>query len=225
MLRLFPKWACGLKLKKERGKNPDVKPQQCYLQYSLLTTEWTSRAFLIISAQWLSANCSSKPCRVLLICYLTLNTFHWIKSLQRDANSKSLKSGVIRFSPYYIKIISYSKSSIHSRREEWTHSVVTGTLLCSTKDWPCNHCYFRLAITTSTPKRLEHYHCCPTQNPNHLSYITGLENQISPVSDKSPTLSSIIKDSYLKPQVHLEFQPEYIISVFAVEINYCTLSV
>lgn len=138
MLRLFPKWACGLKLKKERGKNPDVKPQQCYLQYSLLTTEWTSWAFLIISAQWLSANCSSKPCRVLLICYLTLNTFHWIKSLQRDANSKSLKSGVIRFSPYYIKIISYSKSSIHSRREEWTHSVVTGTLLCSTKDWPCS---------------------------------------------------------------------------------------
>lgn len=62
MLRLFPKLAYGLKLIKKRGKNPDIIPQQCYLQCLFLTREWTSWAFLISSAQWLSANPSSKPC-------------------------------------------------------------------------------------------------------------------------------------------------------------------
>lgn len=62
MLRLFPKWAYGLKLKKERGKNPDVKPQQFYLQCALLTTDLTPQALLIISAHWLLANCSPTPC-------------------------------------------------------------------------------------------------------------------------------------------------------------------
>lgn len=47
---------------------------------------------------------------------------------------------------------------------------------------------------------------------------------ISPDRDKSSALYSIIKDSYLKPQVHLELQSDNNNPVFTVEINYCTLS-